>query len=276
MTNLLLIEKFTVSGATLKEKSYEACYMLFNGRWVGIKKPAPSIRHTAIQPRKKDEKPGVALKVEGPSQETRTSFFYTRLLSMILTGSTLYLYNTFFHAPNYYAHQQTQYLTQRPNNLSIRALTVIPHSITNYCTYTLIHTILSITAVCNIQLNHPKDWPPLYGTITSAYTMRNFWSRFWHQIVYRTYTNLASVALYPILPSPYASPSSNYTDNTVSKKQQQKLLPYRHILESFLVFFYSGALHGLVSWQVGYRCGIWSEVLWFVANFGALIVERLG
>ncbi|CAF9922109.1 hypothetical protein IMSHALPRED_005340 [Imshaugia aleurites] len=30
--------------------------------------------------------------------------------------------------------------------------------------------------------SQPKDWPPLYGSFTEAYTIRRYWNTFWHQI----------------------------------------------------------------------------------------------
>ena len=47
------------------------------------------------------------------------------------------------------------------------------------------------------------------------------------------------------------------------------------ILIRFLVFFFSGLQHALVSLHLGNRCAIWEEIVWFLGNFVALYMESI-
>ena len=44
--------------------------------------------------------------------------------------------------------------------------------------YTLASMISVLLGVCE-----PKDWPPLFGSIALATTLRNFWGKYWHQFI---------------------------------------------------------------------------------------------
>ncbi|KAG0638344.1 membrane bound O-acyl transferase family-domain-containing protein [Tuber brumale] len=80
---------------------------------------------------------------------------------------------------------------------------------------------LAIAVVCftGIELNHvfysvvvvaaglyePEDWPPLFGSLTIVTSIRNFWGKFWHQLIRRTLTiTSTSILTYLHLPSSYA------------------------------------------------------------------------
>lgn len=44
------------------------------------------------------------------------------------------------------------------------------------------YVVCSIVAVA-LGLSKPADWPPLFGRLSEATTVRRFWSRFWHQMI---------------------------------------------------------------------------------------------
>ncbi|KAI1120231.1 membrane bound O-acyl transferase family-domain-containing protein [Nemania abortiva] len=51
----------------------------------------------------------------------------------------------------------------------------------------------SILAVA-LGLGDPEDWPPLFGKLSEAWTVRRFWNRFWHQMIRRPLTSLSEAA----------------------------------------------------------------------------------
>jgi len=44
------------------------------------------------------------------------------------------------------------------------------------------YVVCSIVGVA-LGLNGPGDWPPLFGKLKEATTVRKFWNRFWHQMI---------------------------------------------------------------------------------------------
>lgn len=88
------------------------------------------------------------------------------------------------------------------------------------------HDILSIISV-SLDLDSPDEWPPLFSSITQAYTVRNFWSRFWHRLIYRSFRAHSSLFARKILGIRRGSILARYVNNA-------------------LVFLLSGLMHTLV------------------------------
>ncbi|RXW19039.1 hypothetical protein EST38_g6808 [Candolleomyces aberdarensis] len=55
-----------------------------------------------------------------------------------------------------------------------------------------LYTLCSIIGVV-ANLSTPYDWPPLFGSFTDAYTVRNYWGRVWHQFLTAHGTFFANV-----------------------------------------------------------------------------------
>jgi hypothetical protein len=121
MTNLLLIEKVASKGATKREKFHGAYRMLYNGRWVGTEKPAPSVKYTMRRrstrvsesikrssgelihvPVVSDRKEIASFEGQRSSAERQSHYYFllARLLTAILTGTTPYLYKTCLYLPD--------------------------------------------------------------------------------------------------------------------------------------------------------------------------------
>ncbi|KAG8420569.1 hypothetical protein J3459_010932, partial [Metarhizium acridum] len=73
----------------------------------------------------------------------------------------------------------------------------------------------------------PEDWPPLFGSMWMAFTLRNFWGKFWHQFLRWPFTSTANYLTRDFLRLPRPSPMERY-------------------LNIFLVFLLSGLLHVMV------------------------------
>ncbi|OGM40168.1 hypothetical protein ABOM_011676 [Aspergillus bombycis] len=56
-----------------------------------------------------------------------------------------------------------------------------------YNLFALIGNVLGLSA--------PKDWPPFYGSPLEAYSLRRFWSRFWHQINTHKFNSISNFIL---------------------------------------------------------------------------------
>ncbi|KAI0114680.1 membrane bound O-acyl transferase family-domain-containing protein [Hypoxylon sp. NC0597] len=61
-----------------------------------------------------------------------------------------------------------------------------PYFVTN-----MQYVACSIVAVI-LGLSQPEDWPPLYGKLREATTVRKFWSKFWHQMIRKGITSFSN------------------------------------------------------------------------------------
>ncbi|KAL4733019.1 membrane bound O-acyl transferase family-domain-containing protein [Aspergillus similis] len=82
---------------------------------------------------------------------------------------------------------------------------------------------LSILCVA-LGLSSPESFPPLFNKMTDAYTLRNFWGKFWHQNLRVDFTAVSNFVTRQVLSLPKPSVLERYTN-------------------VFLVFFLSGGLH---------------------------------
>nr|A0A455LM26.1 RecName: Full=Acetyltransferase atnC; AltName: Full=Arthripenoid biosynthesis cluster protein C [Arthrinium sp.]AYO60876.1 O-acyl transferase AtnC [Arthrinium sp.] len=84
---------------------------------------------------------------------------------------------------------------------------------------------LSILFVAS-GLGSPQSWRPLFGSMWDAYTLRNFWGKFWHQILRWPFTSNVNFLTRRVVKLPVPSLLDRYTNN-------------------FLVFLLSGILHAV-------------------------------
>lgn len=63
-----------------------------------------------------------------------------------------------------------------------------------FCGIQLNYLLTSITFV-GLGLSRPEDWPPLYGNIWDAFTVRRVWGCFWHKLIRRTLSSYAKFAV---------------------------------------------------------------------------------
>ncbi|TWU75761.1 hypothetical protein ED733_002362 [Metarhizium rileyi] len=73
----------------------------------------------------------------------------------------------------------------------------------------------------------PEGWPPVFGSMWTAYTLRNFWGKFWHQSLRWPFTSVSSYLTRRVLRLPRPSLAERY-------------------LNIGLVFTLSGLLHVLM------------------------------
>ena len=121
------------------------------------------------------------------------------------------------------------------------------------CLYTTIHDALAFVFVAS-GFDNPEDWPPLFGDIRDATSIRNFWGKFWHRLVYRSYTSYGIWISKNILHLPKSS--------LIGK-----------LFINFFVFTMSGCVHVLAIRQLGYTCGAWEEITFYIYNFLGILVE---
>lgn len=105
-------------------------------------------------------------------------------------------------------------------------------------------------------LDQSWEWPPLFGSITQAYSMRRFWSMFWHRLIYRSFSSHAAVIT-----------------STLGMNQRTSV---SRIVNNWLVFLFSALMHGVVFWQFGTKCA-WSSSMWYwLLQPVAFVLEGVG
>ncbi|KAF8991052.1 membrane bound O-acyl transferase family-domain-containing protein [Cyathus striatus] len=63
---------------------------------------------------------------------------------------------------------------------------------------TIVYTVLS-TIVVGLGLSDASAWPPSFGKLSDAYTIRRFWGRTWHQLLRRALSAHGDFVAYRIL-----------------------------------------------------------------------------
>jgi len=114
------------------------------------------------------------------------------------------------------------------------------------------HECLSIVFVCVFRLDEPHEWPPLYGNLLEAYTIRRFWAHFWHRIVY----------------APFRAVADGLSAHVFGQGDRGAA---RRLVNVVLVFLQSGLLHLIIDWQNG-LCNYWgSGIFYFVQPLGFVL-----
>lgn len=164
---LLNIEKYQ----SCSEQGYWNCislslYQIWNPRGIG----------TDWSHRKKSRK-------EKQSVGQKKLFVFQRLLGAAFSLFILYLWNDGANAPKLFMLEdlspEKQYLLARIEEITWKelqariTLTVICQA-HDYSFVTWLHSVLSVLGVV-ILGQDPEDWPPLFGDITEAYTVRRAW-----------------------------------------------------------------------------------------------------
>ncbi|CAG8905549.1 unnamed protein product [Penicillium egyptiacum] len=75
----------------------------------------------------------------------------------------------------------------------------------------LAYRVLSILFV-GIGLDSPADWPPAFGSMANAFTLRNFWGKFWHQFMRQPFTSISNFIARDILRLPRSSTLERYAN----------------------------------------------------------------
>ena len=244
-------------------KTYKA---LFDFRKISAEKQGakalrdiPDINTTASSERKENR----TFTSSSKRSHHRTIFLLKRLLSVITILLLNHIYTKTYplllHLSYTDFHPQKQtYIRRIPSitarETAIRSWLVIHFVWSSYCTFTATHDILAIAHVL-LGIDEPEEWPRLYGSVIEAYSMRRFWGKFWHRLVqrsYEAYGSLLSRKVLGLLPGSFADRSC----------------------VNFSVFLISGIVHALITVQLGFACGYWEDLAFFVICYAAVLVEE--
>ncbi|KAH0191371.1 hypothetical protein KCV03_g2485, partial [Aureobasidium melanogenum] len=138
----------------------------------------------------------------------------------------------------------------------IRAVFTVRWIWLNFVDVDAAHTFLSIIFVGILRLDTPKEWPPMFGSPLEAYSLRRYWGRFWHRLVYRPYLGLARVV------------AENLHCNAFGSKFEKCFL-------AFMIFLISGVAHAIVSLQGGNLAEAFDDIAFYCMNFLVIAIEGM-
>ncbi|KAH0372299.1 hypothetical protein KCU65_g1347, partial [Aureobasidium melanogenum] len=118
------------------------------------------------------------------------------------------------------------------------------------------HTFLSIIFVGVLRLDTPEEWPSMFGSPLEAYSLRRYWGRFWHRLVYRPYLGLAKVV------------AEKLHCNVLGSRFEKCFL-------AFMIFLISGMAHAIVSLQEENLVEAFDDVAFYCMNFLFIAAEGM-
>jgi len=121
-----------------------------------------------------------------------------------------------------------------------------------------LHECLGIMCIYILRLDDPHEWPPLFGNIFAAFTVRSFWANYWHRLVYAPFRALADALS---------------TQVWGEKKKNVKNMT-RRLVNNALVFFLSGLLHSIIDRERG-LCNPSASGIFYSLQTVGLITESL-
>lgn len=149
--------------------------------------------------------------------------------------------------------------------LVLRSVYALHWAWLTYVILTVVHSILAVLFVNVLRVDQPHEWPSLFGNPSEAFTIRRFWSRFWHQI------NTPSLLTY----------------GKILSKDILRMNPGSYLEKTFLaawVFGVSVGIHALVETKtdsavtpmdINATVNVWRDGYFLGLNFAAGVAEIL-
>ncbi|PVH94406.1 hypothetical protein DM02DRAFT_539505, partial [Periconia macrospinosa] len=121
--------------------------------------------------------------------------------------------------------------------------------------FPLYHDVCAVIFL-SIGLDESWEWPPFFGPITEAYTMRRYWSHFWQRTIYRSFGTHSSLFLRKVL------------------RIENQRTAFARIVNAFGVFGLSAIMHAMVSAKEGGQCAWGRSMLFWIYQPCAFMLEE--
>lgn len=142
-----------------------------------------------------------------------------------------------------------------PRELHLRALDALDKVLGDYLLISLYHDVCAIFWL-TLGLDESWEWPPIYGLITEAYSMRRFWNMYWHRTFYASANSHAGIISRYVL-------------------RIRKRTPATRVLHAFLVFGISAVMHAMVEARLGQKCAWGRGMLIWLWQPVAFVLESI-
>lgn len=147
----------------------------------------------------------------------------------------------------------------KSRDLCIRAVMSVNWIWSSYVLLSGAHDLSATFFVSLLGWDQPQEWPPLFGRLVDAYSLRRFWGYFWHQL----HTNLYERFI----------PFSLQSTRTPRKKRLGLVCK---AFRAFWMFFLSAICHAFVNWVMLKNANIIPEMRFFLVNYAVCLVETVG
>lgn len=137
--------------------------------------------------------------------------------------------------------------------VQLRIFIALEYVVGDVLMLSLYHDFCSILWL-SVGLDESWEYPPFFGQITKAYTMRRFWSMFWHRVIYRSFNAHAALISRYIL-------------------RLRQRTPISRVINGLLVFGISAVMHSLVSQKMGNKCAWGRSMLYWMWQPVAFVLE---
>ncbi|KAK5999047.1 Acetyltransferase aurG [Cladobotryum mycophilum] len=127
--------------------------------------------------------------------------------------------------------------------------------VVNCLTLDSYYDVLTIISV-SLNLDPPEDWPPLFGDIREAYSVRRFWGRYWHRLIYHSFSAFGGSISTRLFAFKKGGQAARYASNA-------------------LVFVLSGVMHWFVEYSELGECSDLGQIYYFTLHFVAIAAEEM-
>ncbi|MCJ1372279.1 hypothetical protein MMC20_003502 [Loxospora ochrophaea] len=139
-----------------------------------------------------------------------------------------------------------------PREVVVRTYTALSFVLPWYWLFTGLQSASSVVGVLLFG-EAVEDWPPLFGPMSEAYSLRRYYGVFWHKIMRKALVAHSSVVVFDVLQLPRRS--------TVS----------RHMI-GLLVFIMSGCIHAITA-AGGIQCAGMAQIRYWAGMALAIMFE---
>ncbi|MCJ1432183.1 hypothetical protein MMC27_001539 [Xylographa pallens] len=189
---------------------------------------------------------------------SRLEFLRGKLLGILLCYLILDLaassaqpdLNTVLYAPDNISLFSNSISSEK---LITRTVSTLGFGIFMYCLMWSYMGLLGVIAVGS-GLSEPRYWPPAFGPLKEAYSLRRFWGFFWHKYLRQRMSGPASFITYTILRLPKGTQIGQLT----------------HL---FWTFFISGVMHAFVDLGRGLAWEQSGAIRFFVTQVIGIVIE---
>ncbi|KAJ5656695.1 membrane bound O-acyl transferase family-domain-containing protein [Penicillium longicatenatum] len=139
--------------------------------------------------------------------------------------------------------------------VSIRSFSTIAMGAGLVCSQGGIYNIFAFISVLT-GMSDPSDWPPFYGSLSDAYSLRRLWNRTWHQCNTHKFRRISSFVVQDVLQIKSTSPVFGYA-------------------KIIFVFLTSALMHYLIDLSIGFSVSNSGAIPFFCTQALGLIIEDL-
>lgn len=205
-----------------------------------------------------------------PTPTSRTRFVIRRLIKVLLCwllhlifiGPLVPLYfkftaNDFVPTRQRFVRRLLSSSVETPitsREVQIRLFTSVYWIWIAYLMLDFCNVVISIFFVAILRIDAPEEWPSLFGSPLQAYSIRRFWTRFWHRFTVPSCTSTGRAVARGLL------------DITPGSRPEKVFI-------IFWTFLISGLCHSVADWQAGEPGRPMDDITFFVANFAAGALE---